>query len=598
MRINKLEIENIRSYEKAEIEFPSGRILFEGDIGSGKSTILYAIEFALFGLGDMKATDLLRKGAKAGSVKVELQVAGKQYKLYRQIEASKKDQVKQKAGYIEDETGRLELSSTEMRQKVLKILNFKENPETKASSVIYRYAVFTPQEEMKKILELNPELRLQTLRKAFGIEDYKIAKDNSTIITKELRSRSAFMEGQTSDLEQLESEHTSAIEKMEKIKAAQRELTAAILQKTGAAEKLQKELEQLQEEKQKNSAMKAELPLIEAELHKTKKQVAELLNRNASYEMKTGAQKKLLQELKNNAVTAYRPLQDVQTQLDQLKKEQEERAVGLGKITGRIDNYRQLLEKGVCPTCEQSIAGDFHNKLKTVETEHGKGHDVLMRLQVQIRRLEEEKEAAHEGKFNQEKLIMIIEEIEDRKKEIGINEDQIARLEKEIHVMTRGLDEKRSRIDGGIFEQYDRISREKQQLDSELRQVLSQESAMQQQATDLDSLSEKLETQIRQKKELLKSRAHVTNTHDWLQQQFVPAVDTIEKHVLTNINEEFNTEFQKWFNTLVEAQEIDAQVDESFTPLIEQNGYDISVNALSGGEKTSIALEYRLALYI
>jgi len=61
--IKKIEITNIRSYkEKTSIELPIGTILFQGDIGSGKSTILSAIEFALFGLGDVDANHLLRIG--------------------------------------------------------------------------------------------------------------------------------------------------------------------------------------------------------------------------------------------------------------------------------------------------------------------------------------------------------------------------------------------------------------------------------------------------------------------------------------------------------------------------------------------------------
>ena len=50
MILNSLVINNIRSYDHEEVVFPRGISLFEGDIGSGKSTILMAIEFALFGL--------------------------------------------------------------------------------------------------------------------------------------------------------------------------------------------------------------------------------------------------------------------------------------------------------------------------------------------------------------------------------------------------------------------------------------------------------------------------------------------------------------------------------------------------------------------
>ena len=50
MIINKIKLENIRSYLNQEIELPEGSVLLSGDIGSGKSTILLATEFALFGL--------------------------------------------------------------------------------------------------------------------------------------------------------------------------------------------------------------------------------------------------------------------------------------------------------------------------------------------------------------------------------------------------------------------------------------------------------------------------------------------------------------------------------------------------------------------
>ena len=63
MILNSIILDNIRSYEHEEIEFPRGISLFEGDIGSGKSTVLMAIEFALFGLGSQKPEALLSKKA-------------------------------------------------------------------------------------------------------------------------------------------------------------------------------------------------------------------------------------------------------------------------------------------------------------------------------------------------------------------------------------------------------------------------------------------------------------------------------------------------------------------------------------------------------
>ncbi|HYT46400.1 MAG TPA: AAA family ATPase [Methylomirabilota bacterium] len=65
MLLRKITLNKIRSYkEDTVIEIPRGTILFQGDIGCGKSTILSAIEFALFGLGDIDGNNLLRSGEK------------------------------------------------------------------------------------------------------------------------------------------------------------------------------------------------------------------------------------------------------------------------------------------------------------------------------------------------------------------------------------------------------------------------------------------------------------------------------------------------------------------------------------------------------
>ena len=77
MRLNKLTLKNIRSYKEEEIEFPAGSILLSGDIGSGKSSILLAIEYALFGLQPgQKGSHLLRHDSDSGEVILDLDING------------------------------------------------------------------------------------------------------------------------------------------------------------------------------------------------------------------------------------------------------------------------------------------------------------------------------------------------------------------------------------------------------------------------------------------------------------------------------------------------------------------------------------------
>jgi exonuclease SbcC len=82
----------------------------------------------------------------------------------------------------------------------------------------------------------------------------------------------------------------------------------------------------------------------------------------------------------------------------------------------------------------------------------------------------------------------------------------------------------------------------------------------------------------------------------WIEDFFVPTLDVIEKNVMLSINQEFNQHFQKWWSLLIDDATKESRVDEDFTPIVEQDGYELDINYLSGGEKTSLALAYRLAL--
>jgi DNA repair protein SbcC/Rad50 len=62
------------------------------------------------------------------------------------------------------------------------------------------------------------------------------------------------------------------------------------------------------------------------------------------------------------------------------------------------------------------------------------------------------------------------------------------------------------------------------------------------------------------------------------------------------VHTEFNALFTEWFSLLIDDELLAARLDDTFAPIIEQNGYETTLENLSGGEKTSVALAYRLAL--
>lgn len=114
---------------------------------------------------------------------------------------------------------------------------------------------------------------------------------------------------------------------------------------------------------------------------------------------------------------------------------------------------------------------------------------------------------------------------------------------------------------------------------------------------DLSNIKE-LTTEIKEKEEAQRKKTLYSQTRIWLDQHLIPCVQDIERHVLIGIKEEFNQLFERWFGELIETGDISVRVDEGFTPIIEQGGYELDVGSLSSGERTSVALAYRLALNV
>ncbi len=152
MILKAVQLDNIRSYEAAEFQLPAGTILFQGDIRSGKSTILYAVEFALFGLGSFDGGFLLKNGNNEGSVTLTFDVNGEEYEVHRGLKKRERKGAGEHSVVQTDcwlklpDSGKLPLSAGELKEEVLKILNFNEPSNPRAQSAIYRTAVFTPQD--------------------------------------------------------------------------------------------------------------------------------------------------------------------------------------------------------------------------------------------------------------------------------------------------------------------------------------------------------------------------------------------------------------------------------------------------------------------
>ena len=110
------------------------------------------------------------------------------------------------------------------------------------------------------------------------------------------------------------------------------------------------------------------------------------------------------------------------------------------------------------------------------------------------------------------------------------------------------------------------------------------------------SKEKEIKNEIKQYEKWYNEYKKLDEYYTWTKQFFIPTVDEIEKQILISIQQDFNENYRKWFKLLIDDSSKDSRVDENFTPILEQDGFEQDFYNLSGGEKTSISFAYRLTL--
>ncbi len=787
MLLKRLKLQNFRSYgeEPTVVEFGRGLLLFEGEIGSGKSSILFAVEFALFGLGELESKFLIRSSASSAKVELEFEVAGQEYKVTRIIERKKGSRGKQiqTKGWIEEPDGKVtEYPPTEMRSRILQILNFREKQGSKVSSRIYRFAIFTPQELMKEVLSQSAEERIDTLRRAFGVEDYSFAISNTDLVIKRLNDQSKMYrrlaegaEETQEALKESKKEVTRNQATLEEEKMKLEDLDARISEsklfiddltleskKVAGLETLIPELEkglqsfqsQLLETKQelenqtqslrgveaaernlftlkvehgnylKNKEKLRELENLKQEMFATQKKISSLeasvstKEQNLREQIETlerehpmlkeridsfNEHKSSLAELEHST----KALKEESSELPRVQEEISEMSSELGALTALIDSKQSeisqvaeklervgdLTKELLCPLCGQrldpehlrKVRVEFDQNVKALDTEVEKSKQKLASFEGNLRKLQDHRNKLLEAQRQSEELevrilslhqiLALDEEASQRLEQVELEKSNlVSKLEKREFALEemRQLREATSREESlskplseyatleadirkyeeaGRLESFQRleiaVSRKQEiantisalnvKVDFLEREISQRASGLENNRRELEesqpvmlkfakakieledlqdrrlkvkediaTLSEritledreiqKLELEIKKLKESEGKASLYKGVSNWLEEYFLPAVSEIESYVFASINQDFNELLQRFFSILVEEGEITATVDDNFSPVIEQRGYELDVQSLSGGERTAVALAYRLAL--
>ena len=609
MQLVSIELRNIRSYTHAAIDFPTGIVMLSGDIGSGKSTILLSVEFALFGVlrGELSGNALLRNGAQQGSVELTFKIGQDTYSIKRTLVRTKKS-VEQDAGYLLVNGIKKDATAIELKSHILELLGYPHELLTKSKNFVYRYTVYTPQEEMKRILMENKEERVAILRKVFGIDKYEKITQNASSYAKTLRERQRAFDALIQDTEEKKRQLEESKKEKERTAKELEILTPQLNESRKRLVDAKNQLASIEKEKERAELLTRDLHVAKTQLASKQQQHKQVIVdiTNISQQI-IQTQKELPQKTENN---------DYSRRITEVNQKITDKEKNIRLSTMKIAEFNMLKKQSAeiskkvyelaqCPTCLQQVTPEHKHQIITTEQkklqetagnleQHGKN---IKQSEEELTELKEELEAIRQ--VEKETAVAKIklqhfEQLNKRKQDLGVQNSSLALDVEGLTLRVKQCDEQLTTLkDVGIA--YSQLRLQVEGAAERERRLSIEHSTLSQQEQHVMKTTTLLEQELERKQKVRKQLEKTQHLHQWLTDYFTPLMDVIEKHVMAKIHHEFDALFQQWFGMLIE-DIMTARLDETFTPIIQQNGYDIEVEHLSGGERTACALAYRLAL--
>ena len=606
MKLKRLELENIRSYENVEVDFPDGSTLLSGDIGAGKTTILLAVEFALFGLQPgQRGNALLKNGKDFGKIILKFEVDGNDIVIERTLKRGKA--ISQDACSISINGEKQEISVTELKSRILNLLDYPKEF-AKKQNLLYKFTVYTPQEEMKQIILQDSDTRINTLRHVFGIDKYKKILENVSVVASKLREEKRLKEGFIMGIEQdrgiLLSKETELGKKKNDLILLENELQ----EKT-------KHREKINEEKNEVSKKIEEKHNLEKEIDKTK---ILLSTKNEGIESNRQKIARIEEQLKEISEIRFdeKDLDAIQNYIRARRQEKDKLTEENVNISSEISSLNlksreseNVIDKlkviEVCPTCLQDVNTSYKNnvlgKMNATIEDNAKKIKLLTerKNELALRNEEINREIVIKEKELQDlNLIKFkIDSSEEKQKQIKEIEDNSGSLRKDMQFLNSHLTSLRDNVFSlNKFQNY--FDEKQKELDIALREEKIAEIKLAENRKEITLIEQyigELNDKIKRAEEIKLQLNYLGELENWLSKKFVPLIEHTEKNVMIKLKVEFSRFFKEWFSMLV-SDNFEVRLDDDFTPVIEQQDYDIEYNYLSGGERTAIALAYRLAL--
>ncbi|MDG7050820.1 MAG: AAA family ATPase, partial [Nitrososphaerota archaeon] len=379
--ITSIELGNFISHSETKLDFEDGVTVFVGHNGAGKSSIIDAITFGLFGEHTRKSNkSLIRRGTSQAYVKVRFSAKNKKYEVTRKIDAKgtlaaqfveiQGDQELVKAAGERRQFG----ESTTHEIETTLGLDFQK---LKIASIVQ-------QGELSSIIKAKPKEFKELLNAIIGIDKLDLASENLKVVQKNFRQTiykqfgyddthipilTVELEEKRQEIKDLEP-HLTELQNKKQTKAKEVESLQLQVDTDSAKESILKQIEDRKSEFTKyvrNAIISIQKNITEKE--------RKIRDCQDCFEM---ADKKNEMEYTNHTI---------KTEIEEIRKKMLECETKKAVLNEHVELAKKLqLQDGKCPVCDSHV-----DKLNPVfEVDHLKSEQE--NLELQIKSLEEKRQ--------------------------------------------------------------------------------------------------------------------------------------------------------------------------------------------------------------
>jgi exonuclease SbcC len=618
--IKAVELENFISHKMTRIAFDRGITIFIGNNGSGKSSVIDAITFALYGQHTRKANkNLVLRGSDSASANVRLSVGSKVYEAHRRLGSNgqslyaKFDEVLDSENIVSSTivSGERKQFGDSMSGEVAKILGIDYKK--------LRIAAIVQQGELSSIIDSQPREFKELLNSLIGIDRLdnayltmnevinafreRLRADNEGLDDKQIGSIKTAINGQMIELRDAEGQFLSLEDRKDNLKE-QLLLTEKEIQRMEPLILQARELQATEDSvinyiSGKRASLAKEIVKLEGLLDEARKAVKLILDKES---------------VDINLHMIGSELEDLELSIEHNENES-------GRLKGILECAKRIEFKkdGRCPVCGSPVHVEIQKIFDNgnIESEIRKKNNERKEMSIEKAGLKKEKEMIDEKKKkieSAEKFLISTSmegfrcqqdlevELQHKRNDLDnvtaivdkANDPKRLEIDEFSSSLVKKIIKLREQIEGLNIEEYTDSKLRRSRLSTELLEVnakLGAAGAVISGCLDRINASNKILLELESASELL---TNLENIRSLVFNRDGPVASSLRIWSLRILSLKAS-EYLSMFRTGISRIELAEKAREVQIVCYGSFG-GIDMNSLSGGEKIAVALALRLAI--